>query len=319
MAGLIATAPTFVTLAIASSLALALAASQSAVGQTPTVVDATNSPYTIPGGTITAGDTVRVVPGGSLDQNQGTVTNNGALEFAPTTAGGAIQLQNSLTGTGTVIKTGDGTVNNISGGNGFAGNWRFEEGIIRAANSGSGGAGQSSAVFGTNSTWTFAGGFFQAKNDGDYSVVQKELIVTPDGGGIDFSQQVVASGFGTQTIEGNTGGSNLGITGGGTLDLSTSNIDSAVVGTSYQLFNFSGTPTGNFASLTPLGGIYSGITWTGPVGGVWTSTNGTGGNYLTFTEGTGTLAVVPVPSTLTLAVIAGHGGLAALRRRRRKA
>ncbi|MFM8494335.1 MAG: autotransporter-associated beta strand repeat-containing protein, partial [Planctomycetia bacterium] len=105
---------------------------------------------------------------------------------------------------------------------------------------------------------------------------------------------------------------------GGTLDLSASNLDSAVAGTTYQLFNFSATPTGDFASLTPLGGIYSGISWSGPVGGVWTSTAGTGGNYLTFSQGTGTLAVVvPEPATLALAAIGCLGGVAALRRRRR--
>jgi autotransporter-associated beta strand protein len=103
---------------------------------------------------------------------------------------------------------------------------------------------------------------------------------------------------------------------GGTLDLAGSNIDGATVGTSYQLFDSAVTPTGSFSSLTALGGIYSGITWSGPVGGVWTSTNGTGGNYLTFTEGTGTLAVVPEPSTLAVIGL-GLAGLAVAARRRR--
>jgi len=103
---------------------------------------------------------------------------------------------------------------------------------------------------------------------------------------------------------------------GGVLDLSTSLIDGAPIGTSYKLFDFSGSPTGNFSSLTALGGEFSGITWNGPVGGVWTSTNGTGGNSLTFTEGTGTLAVVPEPSTLVMAAIACLGGLIIRRRRR---
>jgi fibronectin-binding autotransporter adhesin len=103
---------------------------------------------------------------------------------------------------------------------------------------------------------------------------------------------------------------------GGTLDLASSNIDGAAIGTSYKLFDFTGTPTGNFSSLTALGGDYSGISWSGPVGGLWTSTNGTGGNYLTFTEGTGTLAVVPEPATLALVGIAGLGCWIAARRRR---
>jgi fibronectin-binding autotransporter adhesin len=105
---------------------------------------------------------------------------------------------------------------------------------------------------------------------------------------------------------------------GGTLNLAGSNIDSAVEGTTYQLFSFSGTPTGSFSSLTALGGNYAGITWSGPTGGVWTSTAGTGGSYLTFTEGTGTLAVVPEPSTFALVAFAGVAGLAAAIRRRKQ-
>lgn len=105
---------------------------------------------------------------------------------------------------------------------------------------------------------------------------------------------------------------------GGTLDLSTSNIDTVAAGTSYQLFNFTATPSGGFASLTPLGGSYSGITWSGPTGGVWTSTARTGGTYLTFTESTGTLLVeVPEPATLALAgLVSSLVGFLALRRRR---
>jgi fibronectin-binding autotransporter adhesin len=106
---------------------------------------------------------------------------------------------------------------------------------------------------------------------------------------------------------------------GGTLDLASSNIDGAAVGTSYKLFDFAVTPSGNFSSLTALGGSYSGITWTGPVSGVWTSTVGTGGSALTFTEGTGTLAVV-VPEPAAIALVGmGLAGLAVAVRRRRAA
>ena len=76
----------FLTLGLAAFLNPA----RPALAQTTTIVDASNSPYTVPGTTIAAGDTVRVVSGGSLDPNQGSITTAGTLQFAPTAAGGAV-------------------------------------------------------------------------------------------------------------------------------------------------------------------------------------------------------------------------------------
>lgn len=212
----------------AALLSLALAAG-SAVAQTTTVVSSSNSPYTVPGSAIAAGDKLRVMPGGSL-ANQSTVTNSGMLEFASTAAGVQMSLNIPVSGTGSVIKSGNGTLYVNSGNTSFTGNWRFQDGVVVAAN-GFGGGGNSQQVFGGNATWTLAGGFFRALNNGDYSIGQKSIIITSDGGGIDFSQQSIASGFGTQIIEGNTGGSLLGVTGTLTLTGAYSTNTSPVVAT----------------------------------------------------------------------------------------
>ena len=89
--------------------------------------------------------------------------------------------------------------------------------------------------------------------------------------GLEFVQGVSGTGARTGTAGTDWGLANfsgaLDITAtSGTPDLSASNLDSAVAGTTYRLFDFSATPTGNFASLTPLGGSYSGITRSGPAG-----------------------------------------------------
>ena len=198
----------FLTLGLAAFLNPA----RPALAQTTTIVDASNSPYTVPGTTIAAGDTVRVVSGGSLDPNQGSITTAGTLQFAPTAAGGAVSLGNFLSGTGTVLKTGDGTLNVNSGNQTFAGNWRFEEGVTVTTDVGSSITNNSSNYYGPNATWTFAGGFFQVANNGrDFGIGQRETIITPDGGGIDVSLQTT----GVQSIEGADGATRLGITGSG--------------------------------------------------------------------------------------------------------
>ena len=105
------------------------------------------------------------------------------------------------------------------------------------------------------------------------------------------------------------------LTYGGTLDLSASVIDGAAIGTSYRLFDFTNGSTGNLAAITPLSGEYAAITWSGPAGGVWTSSTGSGGNSLRFTQSTGVLAVVPEPAGAAL-IVAGLVAIVACRRSR---
>jgi autotransporter-associated beta strand protein len=69
--------------------------------------------------------------------------------------------------------------------------------------------------------------------------------------------------------------------------------------TNINLFGYTGTHTGDFASMTSTGFYPSGLGgWTHGVGDVWTLSSG--GQTLTFSEGTGYLNVVPEPATWAL-------------------
>ncbi|NCY17630.1 MAG: hypothetical protein EBX39_12910, partial [Actinobacteria bacterium] len=82
---------------------------------------------------------------------------------------------------------------------------------------------------------------------------------------------------------------------GGKLDISFDNDTLYGLGTTFNLFAMSGTNTGDFGAVTVAGGKYAGLTFSGPVNGVWTSTTNTEGQFLSFSEITGDLVVVPEP------------------------
>jgi fibronectin-binding autotransporter adhesin len=111
------------------------------------------------------------------------------------------------------------------------------------------------------------------------------------------------------------------VTFGGHLLLDFSNTTTFAVGTSFHLFTFSGSSTGDFQSVATLGGLgpYQGLAFATDGNGTWVSGGTPGGQFLRFTDFDGTLVIVPEPSTLVLAAI-GCGLLAALRRavRRRR-
>ena len=87
-----------------------------------------------------------------------------------------------------------------------------------------------------------------------------------------------------------------GVAYGGPLSLSFGNGSSFADNTTFDLFSFTGTPSGNFSSVTSTG-YYAG-TWT-QAAGEWSLT--TSEQKLTFTPSTGDLVIaVPEPSTLVL-------------------
>jgi autotransporter-associated beta strand protein len=83
---------------------------------------------------------------------------------------------------------------------------------------------------------------------------------------------------------------------------------------SYDLFAFTGTPSGSFASVVSSG-AYAG-TWTSVGGGFWQLTSGT--QVAMFDEATGTLSLVPEPTTM-VATLASVGVAFVMLRRRRSA
>ncbi|MFM8496190.1 MAG: hypothetical protein ACKOEM_11805, partial [Planctomycetia bacterium] len=170
-------------------LACALAAgfTMPALAQTTTIVSSTNSPYTIPGNTIAAGNRVIVLSGGTLNTSN-MVALSGTLELAPTTAGGTMSYALGISGSGTVVKTGNGTVNIGMANQGFTGTWRLESGTVTTSLSNAQGAQSSGSLTGTNATLTLAGGFLRAPPTGEnFSIEQKAIVITPDGGGFDFT------------------------------------------------------------------------------------------------------------------------------------
>ena len=106
---------------------------------------------------------------------------------------------------------------------------------------------------------------------------------------------------------------------GGTLALTMADTTSYNNGTFFNLFTgFTGSPTGDLSAVTlnAVGTDFDGLTFTG-TDGVWTSTRTANDQALVFSQSSGTLTVVPEPSTCAMALAGlAYGGWQMIRRRR---
>lgn len=115
-------------------------------------------------------------------------------------------------------------------------------------------------------------------------------------------------------------GTSKTVSWGGLLDLTLSG--SYANYTEFNLFSGFTSYTGDLSgiSFAAPGSPYSALSFSGPVGGVWTTGTTEAGQYMTFNQTTGVLAVVPEPSAVALAVVGVVVcGVQSVRRRRRAA
>jgi len=113
---------------------------------------------------------------------------------------------------------------------------------------------------------------------------------------------------------------------GGTLDLDFGGRTSLLAqGTTFQLFSFSGTTSGDFTTIRTVdaSGTYAGLTFSQSayVAGEWTTgiIAGSGNQYLVFSENTGRLVALPEPSAVAMAALgAGLAGWQTWRASRRR-
>ena len=217
-----------------------------------------------------------------------------------------------LTGAGSLVKTGSGTLS-LGGANTYAGTTSVVAGslLVNGNQSVAAGAVLVDALATLGGSGTIGGavtvnGFLSPGNSpGVLTVASLDL-----GGSSTSLFEIDGLVRGTQydgvTL---TGGS--GPTYGGVLSLVFGNGSAFGDNTTFELFQFTGSPSGSFSSVTSSG-FYAG-SWTNNNDGTFKLEQG--GQTLTFTEATGDIVVVPEPAALALAAI-GITAAALIRRRR---
>jgi autotransporter-associated beta strand protein len=222
-----------------------------------------------------------------------------------------------LTGAGSLVKTGSGTLS-LGGANTYAGTTSVVAGslLVNGNQSVAAGAVLVDALATLGGSGTIGGavtvnGFLSPGNSpGVLTVASLDL-----GGSSTSLFEIDGLVRGTQydgvTL---TGGS--GPTYGGVLSLVFGNGSAFGDNTTFELFQFAGSPSGSFSSVTSSG-FYAG-SWTNNNDGTFKLEQG--GQTLTFSQASGDIVVVPEPAALALAGIgAGLAGWNLIRRRRRPA
>ncbi len=288
---------------------------------------------TLAGGTLASADgSARSLANAvsiTADTSFGDATGTGTLTLA-----GAVNLGGVVRGlttvsnvtfggpvsAGGVTKAGPGTLT-ISGAQGYSGPTTVQAGTLSLSGTLSSsavtvqaGATLTGDAF-LGSSLTVSGTLSPGDNPGTVTAASLTLL-----DGSTTVMDVVSSGAaGTayDTIVVTTSGS---LTYDGNLRVAFSASSPFADDTTFSLFDFSGSTSGTFDTITTIGsGIYAGLTFTkNTVDGNWYSGDTLSGQFLKFSPSTGNLVVVPEPSTWVAAVV-GIAFAARFARRRRPA
>jgi autotransporter-associated beta strand protein len=296
----------------------------------------------IAGSTVTLpANTLGFIGGGLKNSSGGNLTVINNVSFAGNSTidagAGGMQLAGAVGGSGTTSSVGSGLLELTNSSNGFTGQFNVNSGTTRLAagvsaefvvangatlESSVGGVGSVNSLVLQNGASLLPGtaggiGSITANTDvtmASTSTVQFDIAGVaandPGAGGVDYDQVNFGAGFSSGVLTYN-----------GSLDFNFTTATAFDNGTSFQLFSAGGVGTsiaGDLVGINPTtGGSYNGLTFTdfastiqfekdyfNLVAGDWISTwNGVGHQRLIFSQSSGTLTVVPEPSTIVFAGI----------------
>ncbi len=250
------------------------------------------------GGTIVAGGSLV----GTTSSLQGNILDNAAVTFDQSTSG---TYSGAMSGNGSFTKLGNGAVT-LSGANTYSGGTTVSAGRLLV----NGTLGNSAVTVGNAATLGgngVIGSSVTVLSGGTLSPGNSPGLLTIGSLDLQLGSTTLMQIIGSATAAGTAGAdydsilisSPGGLGYGGALNLDFANLADFLVGTSFNLFSFTGSTIGHFASVFTTGsGSYAGLSFTGN-NGVWTSPLLGNNQQLTFTEGTGLLSIsagsAPVP------------------------
>ena len=280
---------------------------------------------TYSGGTIVSGGSLV----GTTSSLQGNITNNALVAFNQTTTG---TYSGVMSGTGSFTKSGTGSLK-FGANQTYTGATNVDAGTLVLA--GTMASGTTTIASGATliGSGTFSGGLAVngSLKPGESAPGSLKAAGITLGSSSDTTMNLVNSGV--AGINYDTVISTSGLKYGGDLAINFDNVSPTPYanGTSFSLFQagvFDSSANGGsgFATVTAAGNApYSGLTFTyspedAGTPGRWTSTQTAGNQFLVFLPSTGTLVIVPEPSTwaMTLASVGFAGWMARRKKLARK-